>query len=75
MAKYEPLSQHLRAAPRPCHMTLAQIEVLVGGLPASARTHRAWWANDNTHVQAQAWLAVGRSVGDVDIATGVVRFD
>ena len=56
-------------------MTFAEVGALVGGLPASARIHRAWWGNDRSHVQAKAWLAVNRSVGDVDLREAVVRFD
>lgn len=75
MAKYDPLARHLRTAARPSHMTFAHIEDLVGRLPPSARVHREWWANDRTHVQAQAWLTSGRVVGEVDISCGTVRFD
>jgi hypothetical protein len=75
MAKYDALARHLQTAARPCHMTFAQIHGLVGGLPASAHTHAAWWGNDPSHVQAKAWLSVNRSVGDLDLARGVVRFD
>jgi hypothetical protein len=75
MAKYDPLARHLQTAARPCHMTFAQIDALVGGLPASARTHREWWGNDQYHVQSRAWLAVNRSVGEIDVGRGVVRFD
>jgi hypothetical protein len=75
MAKYDPLALHLRTAARPCHMTFARIEDLVGPLPASARVHREWWANDRTHVQAQAWLSSRRAVGKVDLRRAIVRFD
>lgn len=50
--------------------SILQIEV-----PASARTHRSWWANDySTHVQANAWLKAGWLVDDVDLANGEVVF-
>jgi hypothetical protein len=75
MAKYDPLARHLEVAARPCHMTFAQIDDLVGGLPVSARIHREWWANDRTHVQARAWLSSERTVGGVDLDGGTVRFD
>lgn len=75
MAKDDALAQHLRTAPTPCHMTFAQIEELVGGLPPSARTYREWWANDRTHVQSQAWMSADRSVGDVNMGRETVRFD
>ena len=75
MAKYDELARHLETAARPCHMTFAQIDDLVGDLPASARTHLAWWGNDRSHVQAKAWLSVNHPVGAVDLARGVVRFE
>jgi hypothetical protein len=70
MAKYDPLkaflssqmSQHLA-------MSFAQIEQILGfKLPASARHHQAWWANEAAgHVQARAWLAAGFETEQVDI--------
>jgi len=74
--KYEPLSRHLRTAPRPVSMTFAEISRLVGGLPPSAYRYREWWANDHggRHVQAHAWLEFGRRVAAVDLERQVVRF-
>jgi hypothetical protein len=76
MAKYDSLRDWLERAPRPAEMSFAQIDMLVGGLPHSAYVHRAWWANERTgrHVQAQAWLEAGRTVADVDLHAGRVRF-
>ena len=75
MAKYDPLARYLQTAVRPCQMTFAQIDDLVGGLPPSARLLREWWGNDRSHVQAKAWLSVNRPVGEVDLDRGLVRFD
>ena len=75
MGKYDPLARYLQTAVRPCTLTLAQIDGLVGGLPASARAHREWWGNDQHHVQSRAWLSVSRPVADVDLGRGIVRFD
>ncbi len=74
MAKYDPLVSHLSIAARPCDMSFEAIARLVGGLPMSAYAHRAWWANDHTHVQARAWLGTDRIVLAVDLVQGVVRF-
>jgi hypothetical protein len=44
---------------------------VIGGhrLPASARRHRAWWANDATgHAHASAWLEAGYRTEQVDMA-------
>ncbi len=48
-------------------LTLDEIGELVGGLPASALAHRAWWANEQVgrHVQARAWLGAGFTVAEV----------
>lgn len=74
--KYQPLSRHLSAAPRPVTMTFEEVGRLVGGLPARAYRHPSWWANDadGRHVQAKAWLGAGRRVEEVDLGRRVVRF-
>lgn len=61
MAKYDPLCEHLKSLGNSSvQMSFSEIADLVGGLPASAHTHPAWWANemiaDGHHVQAKAWL-------------------
>lgn len=45
-------------------------------LPASARRHRPWWANERSgsHVHASAWMGVGRRTTNVDLSAGVVDF-
>jgi hypothetical protein len=55
-------------------MTFDEVDQLVGGLPPSSRRWAAWWANDPTHVQARAWLEVGRRVDTVDLRAGWVAF-
>lgn len=57
-SRYVPLRDYL--ANRDDHevkLSFAQIEELVGPLPDSARSHRAWWSN-SSHV-ARAWRDVG----------------
>jgi len=69
MAKYDPLYEHLRAQPRSVtevRMTFEAVARLVGSLPPSAWKHRAWRANDVTHVMAKAWLDAGWLVDTVD---------
>lgn len=41
----------------------AELEAIVGDLPASAANHRAWWSGDRTHVRA--WRAAGFSAEDI----------
>jgi hypothetical protein len=55
-------------------MAFAEISRLVGGLPPSAYQYRAWWANDPTHVEAHAWLDLGRRVEAVDLERQYVQF-
>jgi hypothetical protein len=68
--KYDPLRHHLRQQTRSrVPMTFQQVESIIGGpLPASARRHRPWWANDPTgHAHANAWLGAGYRTEQVDM--------
>lgn len=58
-------------------LSFEQVEQLIGDtLPDSARSHRAWWANDSVgHAQSQAWLSAGWRVSDFDLAQGQVTFE
>ena len=42
------------------HYTWDELDALVGGLPASATNHRAWWSGDRPHVNA--WRQAGFTV-------------
>ena len=77
MSKYGPLNRHLASCPEPAlTVTFSELDDLVGGLPASARQHRAWWSNerDGGHVQAHAWLDAGWRVDDVNLTAERVGF-
>jgi hypothetical protein len=74
MGKYDPLRDSLRAAPDEIEWAVEDLSRLVGGLPASAREHPAWWGNEHTHVQSAAWLSAGYRVEAVDLVGGRVRF-
>jgi hypothetical protein len=77
VAKYERLGRFLTAAHSDVQtLTFGQVDLLVGGLPASARLHRPWWGNEvnGQHVQARAWRDVGWRVAEVDLASGRVTF-
>lgn len=56
--------------------TFPEIEAILGdGLPQTALTHRAWWANNpQGHVQARAWLGAGWQVDSVDFRAHSVTF-
>ena len=49
--------------------------LLAGGLPSSAYRHSAWWANDDSHVQAAGWRAAGWRTEDVHLNSRVVTFE
>jgi CBS domain-containing protein len=76
--KYAPLANYLAQLKGESRiaMRFAQIESeLDVELPASARTHRSWWANDQTsHVQSLAWMSAGWRVDDVDLSAETVVF-
>jgi len=74
MAKYDALRERLQRGAEPVSLTFDAIADLVGGLPASAYRHDAWWANDATHVQARAWLDAARTITRVDRSGQQVRF-
>ena len=77
MGKYQRLGEYLREQTSDdCTLLFSRIEELIGGsLPPSARNHRAWWANDETHPQAQSWMRAGwNSEGSPDLGEGRVRF-
>lgn len=76
MADYDALTAHLRAFGGDVWLaTLADIETVVGPLPASARRHGAWWANDpNPGRHSRAWLSVGFVTRRVNLAAGTVEF-
>jgi hypothetical protein len=52
-----------------------EIEDAIGDeLPASARKHRAWWANTDRNTQVRVWMRAGWMVETVYVAEGVVEF-
>lgn len=74
MNKYEPLANYLRSRAGAVSLSISDVDNLVGGLPASARRYRQWWANDPSHVQARAWLEGGFRTESVDFPSERVLF-
>lgn len=78
MSKYDPLGDHLAATKQEeWNTTFSEIERIIGSpLPHSARTWRAWWANEinGRHVQARSWLSKGWRIADVNLSSGSVTF-
>ena len=78
MGKYDPLQEHLESQigrVDKLTMNFAEIEGLVGRLPASARVQGAWWETTNTaKAQAHAWLSAGWRVQSADLKAKQVTF-
>ena len=74
--KYQNLYAHLRNLPsQEWKASFADIEAIIGDhLPASARRHRASWANDITQARARAWLAAGWETAQVDMDAETLLF-
>ena len=74
--KYQKLHSHLRnLEAREWQATFGQVEAVIEfNLPNAARDHRAWWANDNSHTHARAWLTAGWKTADVNMRTGTLLF-
>ena len=72
--KYQRLYTHLCALKaREWRTSFGEIESIIGfELPASARLHRPWWANQshgNGHSQSLAWSVAGWETAEVDMET------
>jgi CBS domain-containing protein len=78
-SKYAPLAAHLAQLPRDMErigISFDTIETIIKApLPAAAREHRAWWANDPTgHVQSAQWLEVNWRVSAINMTKEWVEF-
>ncbi|MGB9960601.1 MAG: DUF7662 domain-containing protein [Candidatus Bathyarchaeales archaeon] len=77
MGKYTALAEYLRSQQqREITLSFKQIENILGfELPISARKHRCWWANDESHVQArEGWMSVGWCVKSASLTEEIVSF-
>jgi hypothetical protein len=57
MGDWSRLAEVLAGVERSVRFTWAELDALVGGLPASARNHQAWWGGDRPHVKV--WRRAG----------------
>jgi hypothetical protein len=78
-SRYAPLAIWLRSQPADqdrLQLSFQDIEEIIEGeLPASARKHRSWWANDSVgHVHSQQWLDVGWRVAQINMTEEKVTF-
>ena len=56
-------------------LTFKKVEKIIGGaLPPSARSHRSWWGNDETHSHAKSWLSRGFFVTALSLQDETVTF-
>ncbi len=77
--KYAPLAAWLQARPADqdtVRLTFQEVEAIIeADLPASARAHRSWWANDPvSRVHSQQWLNAGWRTSRVDVTEERVTF-
>ena len=73
MNKYYKLEEYLRNSQQQVEvMSYNEIKEILGfKLPQSAHKYRAWWANDKSHTQANAWLNAGWKVSYVDLGKSI----
>ena len=77
--KYHRLHRHLCGLPaQTWRTTFTEVESILGfKLPASARRHRPWWANQtkgNGHSHALAWTTAGWETAKVDMVAETLVF-
>ena len=77
--KYKRLYAHLCGLPtHEWRASFGEVESVLGfDLPASARLHRPWWANQrggNGHSQALAWSVAGWETADVNMDAETLLF-
>ena len=78
-SKYERLYNHLCSlSTAEWKTSFAEIEAIIGfALPASARRHRPWWANQRRgtgHSHALVWVKAGWETAEVDMAGETLVF-
>jgi len=76
VGKYEELTTFLRSLERrKVVLSFDRVEEIISAkLPATARTSRAFWANDVTHATSNAWMSCGYETRDVDLEAGELLF-
>ena len=77
--KYQRLYTHLLVhQAQEWRTSFSEIESIIGfELPASARIHRPWWANQRSasgHTQALAWNIAGWETAEVDMDSETLTF-
>ena len=78
--RYAALADWLQSRPGridKVQLTFNEIEEIIeADLPASARNHRAWWANDFVgHTHSQLWLEAGWRTTYINLSEGKITFN
>ena len=78
-SRYDALRVRLSESSEPrISLSFGEISRIIGGLPASAYKHRAWWAGDRSgsHSHARSWLEANppRRTANVDLNAQTVDF-
>jgi CBS domain-containing protein len=76
-SRYAPLAVWLqRQEQDKIPLSFEDVEAIIQDtLPASARRHRNWWANDSVgHTQSQQWLEAGWRVSNINLSEEKVVF-
>jgi len=76
-SKYYPLYLYFKRSDEDVViLTIADVQSIIGGgLPASARSQRAWWSNRKTAVaQSAAWVEAGYRVDKLELEKNLITF-
>lgn len=78
MGKYDRLYRYLtESSEARLRMSFVDVERVLGDtLPASARKHSAWWANEQTttHPHNRSWLDAGYETARLDLYGQTIEF-
>ena len=69
MANWKALTANLSGISDRVTLSWTELHSIVGGLPASATKHRAWWSGDRSHIHS--WRSVGFVVTDLQMGSRV----
>lgn len=69
MATWSLLTEYLGGIPDSVTLDWKELDAIVGGIPASASDHRAWWSGDRPHVRA--WKSAGFEISNLRMGTQV----
>lgn len=68
-ADWSKLVAHLQRSGERVVLSWAELDAIVGGVPATAGRHRPWWSGNRTHVRG--WRSAGFSIADLRMGESV----